>query len=71
MRGEEGSSAVSTQWMTRRTHSEARIWRTQLTDSAEFTLRRDLLMIIFRSSSVMPWMASSIFTPRRCKSRSR
>jgi len=44
--------------------------RLQLTDSAEFTLRRDLLINLFRSSSVMPWIASSIFTPRRCKSRS-
>jgi hypothetical protein len=45
--------------------------RDQLTDSAEFTFWRDLLMIAFRSLSVIPRMASSIFTPRRCMSRSR
>jgi hypothetical protein len=44
--------------------------RVQLTDSAEFTLRKDLLIRNLRSSSVMPLIASSIFTPRRCNSRS-
>jgi hypothetical protein len=46
------------------------ISQVQLTDSAECTLRKDLLISNLRSSSVMPRIASSIFTPRRCNSRS-